>query len=282
MKIHYAVVSRFQKICCKVIVSPKIIIHTTNNLKSFRANMSYSSIEMRHILYLSLILVLGSCDQMPSNTDSEDYQNYFVTDLTDGPVIYVYQDSVLDGQFEFWAYRELEDRVEACQFWEELPSQRVVYTRSELAYHMTDLSIELNTGNGRDTLQTEILQDDIFAFGRQAPNSVLVHHIKVYETSDSSIYNEITKNRRFAYDDPVTLASGSTDAVVVSITELYEHYDGGFVTVRNTGREVYAKDIGLVHYEKRRGENAITSLWLQDIIKYDEFEEAFGFRPLCF
>lgn len=236
---------------------------------------------IRSVGYLCLILataILSSCHNEPNNI-----RDYYLPDLTTGPVVMVYQDSALDGQLEFWVHRLYDDgQIHSCQcFGQRLWTQRAIYEPRESGYHMNYLEILYPDSTGYDYKVAEILQDDVFPYVRLKEKQTIINHLKIYESSDSSRYVEITKNR---FDDGAQaqmLFGKKTSTVQFRTVELFEHYEKGFVESKSRIKEVYAKDIGLVRYTKQNESGLIADLIWQENLSPSEFIKKYDLPVPC-
>ncbi len=200
----------------------------------------------------------------------------FFSDLTQGPLVYVYKDSVLADQKEYWLLT-LEDpsTVRCCQFFSGSgESQEVFYEISSTGVHMAAQAFRIVDSAGLSYTPARIYEDDIYPLVDLPDGSALVQRIRIYSASDTSAFTEITKNRRFA---PI---NGGAH-VRVEGQELFELYDQGYITVQNQFTELYARDTGLVSFTKYREGSAMTALRLSAIHTPEQFRQLYGYEPPC-
>jgi|GEM_PF-7081522 len=200
----------------------------------------------------------------------------FFSDLTQGPLIYVYEDSVLANQEEYWLL-SLEDptTVRSCQFFSHTgESQEVQYEISSSGVHMASQAFRIVDSAGLSFTPARIYEDDIYPLVELPAGSALVQRIRIYNTADTSAFTEITKNRQYA-------KLASRNHVQVNGHELFELYDQGYITVKNEFTELYARDTGLISFTKYRDGVAMTALRLSAIHTPTEFRQIYGYDPPC-
>lgn len=242
------------------------------------ANLSYLN---RHLACLCLILaaaIYTSCHNEPNYI-----KDYYLPDLSSGPVVMVYQDSALGGQYEFWVH-QLDDLglIQSCQcFGQSLWTQRAIFEAGVNGFHMRYLEVLYPDSNAYDYKIAEVLQDDVFPFQRLEEKQTIINHLKIYESNDSSRYSEITKNR---FDDGAfaqKLGSKNVWTVKFRTSELFEHFENGFVDSKSRITEEYAQGIGLVRYTKRNESGLIADLIWRESLSPTEFIKKYNLPVPC-
>lgn len=195
----------------------------------------------------------------------------------------VYQDSALDGQFEFWVHQQdATGMIQSCQFFgQTIWTQRSLLEPGAGGYHMRYLEVLYPDSTGYDYKSAEILQDDVFPYKRLLEKQTIINHLKIYETEDSSRYSEITKNRFDAGASAQMIDGQKVSTISLRTAELFEHYEKGFVDSKNEISEVYAQGIGLVRYRKSNDSGLIADLVWRESMSPAEFIKEYGLPVPC-
>ena len=214
----------------------------------------------------------------------ENLSEYFLPDLEDGPVIMIYQDSLLENQFEFWSYfLDGTGNIQACQFFgDPFWTQQLVYERSENGFHMNHLEIIYMDNSKMEYRTAEILQDDVFTMKPLAEGYAIVNHFKIYENKDSTRFSEVTKNRFYMGPGKPLLFDGQYhETIRIETRELFENFENGYVESKNQSVEIFAKTLGLVVFDKKNDSGPLSALRLIGILPLESFEAQFPVEVPC-
>ena len=86
---------------------------------------------------------------------------------------------------------------------------------------------------------------------------------------------EITRNRKYQGDAAYSFKNKSYDCVEFQLNELMSDFNDGHLEKEFKGKELYAKDLGLVYYKKEIDENFVLEYELKDTFSMAKFEEKF-------
>lgn len=184
---------------------------------------------------------------------------YPVEDLIIGKV-YEYQsvhDKALPPIYQYYATLKQDNNtyLTGMQYNEQLEPQQFV--REEIIKNgvlLADTYLYQTDSLGKQQqIPIDIQSGNVFPFEAKDSSIVYLYKIQWQETSDSlNITNTLIKNRRFQTWTTYNYQGQTYDCVEFSTLELIDNeIEGqGHLEIEMRGKELYAKGIGLVYYEK--------------------------------
>ncbi|MEZ4986573.1 MAG: hypothetical protein R2795_16310 [Saprospiraceae bacterium] len=211
-------------------------------------------------LVASILLGVGACGE-PTSRDIRDY--YFpLKELTSGRV-YEYRDTRYDSLSpDYWYY--LAVPTDSAWFFTK--------TYYQADYLPRGLYREKVVGNGLlldaltlyefdstgTTLATEatILGNNVFPFEVRGVDDIYIYQVRFQLPSQPHGSTTVLINRRFAGDTTYTWKGQTYPAVYFTLVGSVDQRDSiaGAIEPQFTGKEIYAKGVGLVWYERHFSE----------------------------
>lgn len=231
-------------------------------------------LNMSRFLPLFLLgFVWSSCSQ--ENSMESFY--YPINGLEEG-IVYAYTGTdELDPPF-YWYFRHVEQ--EGATFLTGMyydanytPYQFVREERVANGILLADYLIyETDSAGKQVQAEVEVLSGNVFSFEQPDPNQVLFSQVKYRLPSRPGETTTLTRNRQYLRDTTYTWKGEERPARIYYLRELIEVDSGGFVEHQFDGWEIYARDLGLVHYRKNVNENFVLEYRLQDTFSMQELE----------
>ena len=209
--------------------------------------------------FLELIILMGlagltSC-QGDGNKDIRDY--YFpLKQLKEGFVyeyLPVYPDSLTPA---YWYYRSFirEDGVFLTGTYYDSRLIPLQLLREELVSNgmlLQELFLYEPDSIGQQRRATaEVLAGNAFPFTVSDSSGVFLYKVSWVPPTDPEATITLIKNRRYRGDSTILYEGKKYAAVLFDLRESLEHEQDGVFEQTYRGREVYAKGLGLVYYEK--------------------------------
>ena len=209
--------------------------------------------------FLELIILMGlagltSC-QGDGNKDIRDY--YFpLKQLKEGLVyeyLPVYPDSLTPA---YWYYRSFirEDGVFLTGTYYDSRLIPLQLLREELVSNgmlLQELFLYEPDSIGQQRRATaEVLAGNAFPFTVSDSSGVFLYKVSWVPPTDPEATITLIKNRRYRGDSTILYEGKKYAAVLFDLRESLEHEQDGVFEQTYRGREVYAKGLGLVYYEK--------------------------------
>lgn len=213
---------------------------------------------MRVLLYMAwgvfTFLSLTSCRE-GGPKDIRDY--YFPLKQLEEGLVYEYQPVFQDSLTPvYWYYRSFlrDDGVFLTGTYYEYNLIPLQLVREELVKNgmlLQDLFLYEADSTGRQLRTTaEVLAGNAFPFQVSDSSGVFLYKIRWNPPSDTAAVITLIKNRRYLRDTVIAYEEKKYDALVFGVRELLEYDKDGVFEQEYGGREVYAKGLGLVYYEK--------------------------------
>ncbi len=216
-------------------------------------------------LFGLLLSLCFACGDQGGKKDIRDYY-YPIRQLEDGlvyeyrsvsndslPPVYWYYRSFIEenGVFLTATYYE-HDLIPRQLAKEEMVSNGVI--QNDLALFVTD-----SLGK-QQPLNTEVLVGNIFPFKVSEGGGVFLYKIQISSPDEPHLVTTLIKNRRYVGDTTFVFKKKKFPGVAFEVKELVELDDKeqGGMEPQWDGKEIYAKNIGLVFYEKQLGETPLT------------------------
>ena len=205
-------------------------------------------------LGISALLSLTSCRE-GGPKDIRDY--YFPLKQLEEGLVYEYQPVFQDSLTPvYWYYRSFirEDGIFLTGTYYEYDLIRLQLVREELVRNgmlLQDLFLYETDSTGHQFRATaEVLAGNAFPFEVSDSSGVFLYKVRWEPPIDSGAVLTLVKNRRYLKDSVITFEEKNYDAVVFGVRELLEYDKDGVFEQAFNGRELYAKGLGLVYYEK--------------------------------
>ena len=243
--------------------------------------MSHSGVSFLFINLAIFVIGLSSC----RNDGSKDIRDYYfpLKQLEDG-LVYEYQPVYPDSLTPaYWYYRSFiqEDGVFLTGTYYEYDLIPMQLVREELIangmlVHDVFLYDEVRDSTGlQNRTSVEVLQGSAFPFEVSDSSGVFLYKIRWEPPQDSGAVITLVKNRRFVKDTLVEVSGNSMDAVIFDVRELLSYDKEGVFEQEYGGREIYAKGVGLVYYDKKIGGNMAFSYALNRRYPMKELEQQY-------
>lgn len=235
-------------------------------------------------VFATLVIGLSSCRENGPK-DIRDY--YFpLRDLEEG-VVYEYQPVYMDSLTPaYWYYRSFiqEDGVFLTGTYYEYDLVPLQLVREELVRNgmlVQDVYLydqATDSSGQQNRTEVEVLQGSAFPFKVTDSTGVFLYKIKWEPPQDSGAVITLVKNRRYLKDTVVQALGETHDAVLFKVQELLSYDKEGVFEQRYGGREIYAKGLGLVYYDKKIGEGIQLSYALERRYPMNELENQYEQR----
>lgn len=121
----------------------------------------------------------------------------------------------------------------------------------------------------------EVIGATAFPFEVRDSGGIFLTNLKWTFSKNPEVSTTMIKNRRYAGKTTYKYQGKPVDAVVFDIKELVDDYNEGHWEKQYTGKEIYAKGIGLVYYEKTIDDNFVLKYALKAVFSMEELEERF-------
>ncbi len=241
---------------------------------------------MRVFLYpvslVSALLLLTSCRE-GGPKDIRDY--YFpLRQLEDG-LVYEYRPLFPDSLTPvYWYYRSFlkEDGVFLTGTYYEYGLIPLQLVREELVRNgmlLQDLYLyEADSTGSQRQARAEVLSGTAFPFEVSDSGGVFLYKVRWEPPSDSGAVITLIKNRRYLRDTSIRFDDKSYDAVVFDVREMLEYDKDGVFEQAYEGREVYAKGLGLVYFQKEISKDIRWAYRLEARYPMSRLEETFKQR----
>lgn len=238
----------------------------------------------RFYLYATLLLVSGlqACQSSDGYRDIRNF--YFPLKALESGLVYEYEPlGISPNGTAYWYYRSLIDGNQVNltgTYYEQalIPQQLSNERLTDAGMVLQDLFLyETDTTDAERQLSTSVtvIEDDIFPFRVKANGGVYLYHISWQPPQDSGATIELIKNRRYLGDTTVTFQNRPYDAVIFELKELIAYDKQGVLEQQYSGREIYAKGLGLFYYSKRISEELHLRYQLKDRYPMEQLEALF-------
>lgn len=234
-----------------------------------------------HLLFIIgiIICLLQSCQSGP---DLKDYY-YPIDDLTEG-LVYEYISTDENKQPSlYWFYKTHTDKGKqflSGQYYNESGAVEQ-FTLEEIAANRTLAKeyrlISYNDAGKMLTANLTLVQKEIYPFGQPDPKAIQRFKVSWTDPLETKYSNVLNRGRAFQKFTPHSYNGKQIDCaefIMVETIEI-EEKDAGVQTLETTTKELFAKGIGLVYYQKKIGEQILYTYELKDRITMLEFEKQF-------
>ena len=227
-----------------------------------------------------LVIALTSC----RDNSVKDIRNYYfpLKLLKDG-LVYEYlpvnNDSLTPA---YWYYRSFigEDGIFLTGTYYEQDLIPLQLVREELVQNgMLAQNVYLygrpdSTGL-QERVEVNILANNAFPFEVRDSSGIFLYKAQWEPESDPGASITLIKNRRYLGDTVLTYNDKRHKAVIFEVKELIEYDKEGVFEQEYTGKEIYAKGIGLVYYDKTISDEIAWAYRLHKQYPMEELEKQF-------
>lgn len=231
---------------------------------------------------IAIVLSLQACQSGDGYRDIRNY--YFPLKSLESGLVYEYEPlGISPNGTAYWYYRSLIDGDEVNltgTYYERdlIPQQLSNERLTGAGMVLQDLFLfETDSSNVNRQIQVpvEVIEDDIFPFWVKENGGVYLYHIRWQPPQDSGATIELIKNRRYLGDTTITFQDKKYDAIIFELKELAAYDKEGVLEQEYSGREIYAKGLGLYYYSKRISEDLHLRYQLKDRYPMERLEEQF-------
>ncbi len=232
-------------------------------------------------LKIVLIGLVFSCFQCKSDQKSDSLKAYYfpIEELKDGMV---YEFASLDNRksVDYWFMKSIDldtaiyltaqvynEDFEVQQFSREEIVQNGVLQLDNYIYEIDSLGQQTRTDG-------QILSGNAFPFLADTSTVFLMKIKWVYHVEPESSITLI-RNRRFVEKTTRTYKGTDHDCIEIGIHELLNSSEDGDLEIQYFGKEIYAKNIGLIYYKKILNDDFSLEYQLKDRYPMNVFEEKF-------
>lgn len=114
-----------------------------------------------------------------------------------------------------------------------------------------------------------------FPFEVRDSGGIFLTNLKWTFSENPEVSTTMIKNRRYAGKTTYSFKGQSHDCVVFELKELVDDFNNGHWEKQYSGKEIYAKGLGLIYYEKEIDDNFILKYELADTFSMKQLEERF-------
>lgn len=212
-------------------------------------------------IFLITITSFTSCKQDPTSDQLRDY--YFpLRELTDG-LVYEYRDLRYDSLSpDFWYYRAIP--TDSAYYFTKAYYQNDFMPRNLYREEMNNEGIllkdlflfETDSSEQQIQVRAEILSPHVFPFQITDPNELVIYQVRFQLPSQPHGSTTVLINRKYLGDTTYTFKDHAYPAVFFDILGSVDQRDSiiGDIEPKFSGKEIYAKGLGLVYYERNYGE----------------------------
>ena len=237
----------------------------------------------------SILIFSLFCLTFCRNDGKKDIRNYYfpLKSLEDG-LVYEYASVKNDSLTPaYWFYRSFISKegvyLTGTYYEYELIPLQVI--REELVSNgmlvKEAFLYERPDSNGlQDRVSLSIQADNVFPFEVSDSSGIFLYKVKWEPVSDPGASITLIKNRSYAGDTTFTYNDQRYDAVIFNVKELIEYDKEGVFEQTYDGREIYAKGVGLVYYDKKVADGVDWAYRLNRQYPMEELEETFRQRLL--
>jgi len=246
--------------------------------------MSHPKLLVHAFVFVTFVIGLSSCRENGLK-DVRDY--YFpLRELEDG-LVYEYQPVHMDSLTPaYWYYRSFiqDDGVFLTGTYYEYNLVPLQLVREELVRNgmlVQDVFLyneEPDSMGQQSRTAVEVLQGSAFPFEVTDSSGVFLYKIRWEPPQDSGAVITLVKNRQYLRDTVVQVMGESREAIMLRVRELLSYDKEGVFEQEYGGREIYAKGLGLVYYDKKIGGSMMLSYALKRRYPMNELEKLYEQR----
>ena len=238
--------------------------------------------------FLILIISFFSCQNGGKVTDQKRNirEYYFPVDQLFEGKVYEYQSvgNEHDPPF-YWYYRTLNtgENIYFTGMYYDYKFTPFQFIREEMVsngmalqdfyWYETD-----SLTNTQKKVEVNIASNNVFPFLVSNPPGVVVSSISWKLPTDTLTTMTFIRNRQFESDTLVDFQNRKVEAINLNVLELIDNEREGHLEQEYPAKEIYAKNIGLVYFEKNIAPDWQMKYQLVDIYSMDEFVKKSGVK----
>jgi len=227
------------------------------------------------------ILFLLSCGKNDGIKNIKSF--YYPVDKMDQGIVYEYHPVGNDSlPNEYWFLRNLKTDTAtylAGQYYDHNFTIRQFFSAEIVSNGvlMNDYSIyEFDSLRHQIKRPAQILNGNSFPFEVKDSTGVFLFKLRWDDPITEGAYVELTRNRRYRGEAEYFFQEKKHDCVEFIVQELVDDYNNGHLEQQYSGKELYAKDLGLVYYRKDVGEGFVLEYELVDTFSMNELEKRYN------
>ncbi len=245
---------------------------------------------MRLLFALILLFIIGFQWGCGSNKVQDIGNYYYPLSALERGVVYEYQSTTTDTlPEEYWYFRSIYtdsmDYLTANYYDHNFIVRQ--FTTEEIVVNGSIIKDYFLYGVDSLGFQTqipgEIKSATAFPFEVRDSGGIFLTHLKWTFQEAPEISTTVIKNRRYRGKTTYEFKGKKYDCVVFELKELVDDFNNGHWEKQYDGKEIYAKGLGLIYYEKKVDDNFMLSYELVDTFAMTELEKRFrgtmGFHP---
>jgi len=238
--------------------------------------------------FLIISVAIFSCQNVEkTTTQKRDISEFYfpIDDLFEGKV-YEYQSvgSEYDPPF-YWYYRTLNtgENIYFTGMYYDYNFTPFQFIREEKVSNGMSLQdfywYETDTlTNTQNKVDVNITSGNVFPFQVSNPPGVVVSSINWKLPEDTLTKMTFIRNRQFDKDTIGLFQNREVEAIKMNVLELIDNEQEGHLEIEYPATEIYAKDIGLIYFEKNISPEHQMKYQLVDIYSMEEFVEKSGVK----
>jgi hypothetical protein len=217
---------------------------------------------MKRLLPILVAMCTAGCLFIGCSTEYSSVKNirdfYFPLDSLEEGLVYEYQAVGNDSMSNMYSYYRTVTSMEETflvgvqydPFFQ--PSQ---LSREKLVSNgvkLVESFLYVHDSTGKSTqIPVEIESGVTFPFEVRDSGGIFLYNVRWFDQAgDSSTYTRVIRNRKYEKDTTISYKGETHPAVLFSVKELVENYQEGFWEKEFDGKEIYAKNLGLVYFKK--------------------------------
>ena len=224
---------------------------------------------------------LFSCGKFDGKKNIKEF--YYPVDKMDQGIVYEYQSIGNDSlPNEYWFLRNLKTDTAtyiAGQYYDHNFTIRQFFSAEIVSNGvlMNDYSIyEFDSLGYQIKRPAQILNGNSFPFEVKDSTGVFLFKLRWDDAKIKDAYVELTRNRRYKGTAEYSFQNKKKECVEFIVKELVDDYNNGHLEQQYNGKELYAKDLGLIYYRKNLGEGFVLEYELVDTFSMHELEKRYN------
>lgn len=203
-----------------------------------------------------LLLTLGFCSFLSCNP-SKDITDYYFPLEKIGSEGLVYEFQSLDSLPPYYWYYSMQERPDG---------KYLVATNYNTFYEIEQISVEKIVSNGTKlhqytlfqkdssgkavSVETSIKSNGYFPFAVKDTSGVFMYELKWTDPANPKHHTSLVRNKHFEKDSVYAFDGVTYPCVIFKSKDLIDDDLDGHLEIRYSGKEIYARGIGLVYTEK--------------------------------
>ncbi len=235
----------------------------------------------RLIFFLPLLVFFANCGKAPNYLDVSSY--YFPYDLLEEGLVYEYQSTGGDSlTTEYWFHKSVKDEngwQHTGNYYDQNLKVRQFYREQvfETGTIFKDYFLYVTDSTGKEErIDANIGSPNGFPFQLKDSTSILVTELSWLFSEEPFHKTSLVRNKQYAGKIKYRFKGEDKPAIQFSLKELIDDEREGHLEAEYNGLEIYAKDIGLVYYNKEISKDLQLQYQLVDIYPMAQLEEKFN------